>query len=298
MVDGLAQRHVRHSPTASRGAIGGISGAGPPRRYGAAGRGSEILGDMTVPSDSADIPQELLADYRRAVAGQVAAIKACADRLDRNPTDREALEFFRREVHKVRGSAGSYGFPEASDLAAEMEDTARDWIAHADEVQMDRGAVARWFTKRLTEVVNPDTTDRTPTPGARQLEGESTVPDVICIEDDHSLAELLAYGLASRGYRYATFGNGAEALAALLVLKTGGRRPVVLLDVDLPGLDGFSLFEQLEAERPGVFRVVFTSVHSQEEEQMRALEAGALDYLVKPLSLRVVLEKVRRWVGR
>ncbi len=81
-------------------------------------------------------------------------------------------------------------------------------------------------------------------------------------------------------------------------MKIGDRRPLVLLDVDLPGLDGFSLFERLEAERPGVYRVVFTSVHSTEDEQVRALEAGALDYLVKPISLRVVLEKVRRWVGR
>ncbi|HKV71642.1 MAG TPA: response regulator, partial [Gemmatimonadales bacterium] len=61
---------------------------------------------------------------------------------------------------------------------------------------------------------------------------------------------------------------------------------------------GFSLFERLQTERPGAYRVVFTSVHSTEDEQMRALEAGALDYLVKPISLRVVLEKVRRWVGR
>ena len=108
----------------------------------------------------------------------------------------------------------------------------------------------------------------------------------------------LAYGLESRGYRYLTFRNGAEALEALLVLKTGGRHPLVLLDVDLPGLDGFSLFERLQAERPGAYRVVFTTVHSTEDEQMRALEAGAIDYLVKPISLRVVLEKVRRWVGR
>jgi CheY-like chemotaxis protein len=254
---------------------------------------------MTVPPDSADIPQELLADYRRAVAMQVVDIKACADRLDRNPSDREALEIFRREVHKVRGSAGSYGFPEASDLAAGMEETAKDWITHADEVQMDRGAVARWFMARLTEFVSPpDLTETPSTTGGRALAGETTAPEVICIEDDHSLAELLAYGLQSRGYRYATFGNGSEALEALLTMETGGRRPLVLLDVDLPGMDGFSLFERLQAERPGAFRVVFTSVHSQEEEQMRALEAGALDYLIKPISLRVVLEKVRRWVGR
>ena len=128
--------------------------------------------------------------------------------------------------------------------------------------------------------------------------GEVEAPEVISIEDDHSLAELLAYGLKSRGYRFLIFRNGAEALEALLKMKIGDRRPLVLLDVDLPGLDGFSLFERLEAERPGVFRVVFTSVHSTEDEQVRALEAGALDYMVKPISLRVVLEKVRRWVGR
>jgi CheY-like chemotaxis protein/HPt (histidine-containing phosphotransfer) domain-containing protein len=253
---------------------------------------------MTVPSDSADIPQELLADYRRAVAAQVSDFRSCADRLDRNPSDQEALEVFRREVHKVRGAAGSYGFPDASDLAAGMEETTKDWIANAAEVQMDRGAVARWFADRLTEFVSPDATAAAAAPGARPLTGETTAPEVICVEDDHSLAELLAYGLESRGYRYATFHNGADALDALLTMKTGGRRPLVLLDVDLPGIDGFSLFERLEAERPGAYRVVFTSVHSREDEQMRALEAGALDYLIKPISLRVVLEKVRRWVGR
>jgi DNA-binding response OmpR family regulator len=44
--------------------------------------------------------------------------------------------------------------------------------------------------------------------------------------------------------------------------------------------------------------VVFTTVHGTESEQLRGLEAGALDYLVKPMSLRVALEKIRRWVGR
>jgi len=44
--------------------------------------------------------------------------------------------------------------------------------------------------------------------------------------------------------------------------------------------------------------VVFTTVHGDESEQLRGLEAGALDYLVKPISLRVALEKIRRWVGR
>ena len=252
---------------------------------------------MAASPDSPDIPPELLAEYRRAIATQLADIGSAAERLEKNPADRDALEAFRREVHKVRGSAGSYGFAEASNLAAGMEETAKDWLAHPGDQQMDRAAVAVWFMARLAEFIQPDTS-RLDQAARRRVSGATSAPEVICVEDDHSLAELLAYGLESRGYRYATFHNGAEALEALLALDTGGRRPLVLLDVDLPGMDGFSLFERLEAERPGAYRVVFTSVHSQEEEQMRALEAGALDYLVKPISLRVVLEKVRRWVGR
>jgi len=248
------------------------------------------------PPDAPGVPPELLAEYRRAVGVQIKALAGCADRLDHHPSDRDALETFRREVHKVRGSAGSYGFPKASDLAAGMEETAKDWIVHADEPRMDRGAMARWFVTRLSQFIEPELgTQAAP---ARPAPPVATTPEVICVEDDDSLAELLAYGLQSRGYRYATFRNGADALDALLTLDTQSQRPLVLLDVDLPGLDGFSLFERLEQERPGAYRVVFTSVHSQEDEQMRALEAGALDYLVKPISLRVILEKIRRWTGR
>ena len=262
-------------------------------------RPSGVVRFVAMPSpESTGVPPELLAEYRRAVAVQLKALGACADRLEQHPSDRDALETFRREVHKVHGSAGSYGFPDASELAAGMEETAKDWLAHADEVQLDRGAVARWFIKRLTEFIEPDQTAAPAAPARRATMAETSVPEVICVEDDHSLAELLAYGLESRGYRYATYRNGAEALEALLALNTAGRRPLVLLDVDLPGLDGFSLFQRLERERPGAYRVVFTSVHSQEDEQMRALEAGALDYLVKPISLRVILEKIRRWTGR
>jgi len=129
-------------------------------------------------------------------------------------------------------------------------------------------------------------------------EGASEVPEVIFVEDDAALAELLAYGLRSRGYRFAAYRNGREALRELIALDTRGTHPLLLLDVDLPALDGYSIFEELQKECPGKFRVVFTTVHGSETEQLRGLEAGAMDYMVKPMSLRVALEKIRRWVGR
>ena len=92
--------------------------------------------------------------------------------------------------------------------------------------------------------------------------------------------------------------NGRDALAELRTIDTRGTVPLLLLDVDLPALDGYSIFEALQTECPGKFRVVFTTVHGSEAEQLRGLEAGAIDYMVKPMSLRVALEKIRRWVGR
>jgi DNA-binding response OmpR family regulator len=133
---------------------------------------------------------------------------------------------------------------------------------------------------------------------AAAAEPPPAVPEVIFVEDDASLAELLAYGLGARGYRFAAYRNGREALRELLALDVQGTHPLLLLDVDLPALDGYSIFAALQKERPGTYRVVFTTVHGTEEEQLRGLEAGALDYLVKPLSLRVALEKIKRWVGR
>jgi len=124
------------------------------------------------------------------------------------------------------------------------------------------------------------------------------VPEIVFVEDDAALAELLAYGLGTRGYRFVAYRNGREALQELLAMDVRGTHPLLLLDVDLPALDGYSILDALQRARPGTYRVVFTTVHGTEEEQLRGLEAGALDYLVKPISLRVALEKIKRWVGR
>ena len=135
----------------------------------------------------------------------------------------------------------------------------------------------------------PPTTHH-PTPG--------DVPEVIVVEDDAALADLLTFGLEARGYRFVHYRNGREVLDHLRALDTRGSVPLLLLDVDLPALDGYSIFEALQKDCPGKFRVVFTTVHGSEAEQLRGLEAGAIDYMVKPMSLRVALEKIRRWVGR
>ena len=247
----------------------------------------------------AEVPPELLEEYLQGMRTQLGGLAGIADRLATDAGDGEALAELRRETHKIHGSAGSYGFWSASRLAAGMEATAKDWVDWPHDRDVDRGSLTRWFAARLAEIMKLDVpiTPHPHRPGGPALPAEG-VPEVIIVEGDPALAELLEYGLKSRGYRFASYATGREALTRLLALDTGEERPLLLLDVNPPEGDGYAIFESLQRERPGAYRVVFTTVRGEKGGQPRELEAVALDYLVKPISLRVALERIRRWVGR
>jgi CheY-like chemotaxis protein len=253
-------------------------------------------------------PPEVRDEYLQGARDQLGAIAESAERLVASGNDTAAIEDLRRDAHRLGDSAGSFGFQQASVIAAELEKAAKHWLEHPGNGGSEgRGHEARAFVRRLAAALfTKQTGVPLPAPPPAALAPPSTapapepndVPEVIVVEDDPTLAELLTFGLEARGYRFVLYRNGREALGALRALDTHGQAPLVLLDVDLPALDGYSIFNALQEDCPGKFRVVFTTVHGTEIEQLRGLEAGALDYMVKPMSLRVALEKIRRWVGR
>ena len=258
--------------------------------------------------DDFGLPPGVRDQYLQGARDQLGAIAELAERLIAAGDDTAAIETLRRDAHRLRGSAGSFGFPQASVVAAELEEAAKKWLEHPGNGVAGRGQAARAFVRRLAAslftkqaTAPPPPAEPSPPPALAAPAPESSdVPEVIVVEDDPALAELLTFGLEARGYRFRHFRNGREALDLLKTMDTQGssQPPLLLLDVDLPALDGYSIFEELQQECPGKFRVVFTTVHGSETEQLRGLEAGAMDYMVKPMSLRVALEKIRRWVGR
>src|SRR2546423_10778560 len=115
----------------------------------------------------AELPPGLLAEYLESAATQLQVLAGLADRLTVAANDAEALDELRRETHKIRGSAGSYGFWEASRLAAGMEGTAKDWVARPNDADLDRGSVAQWFVVQLAEALQlepPAASERSPPP--------------------------------------------------------------------------------------------------------------------------------------
>src|SRR5216117_831912 len=101
-----------------------------------------MAGDATSPPP--ELPPGLLAEYLESARAQLGVLAGLAERLVAAGGDREALDALRRETHKVHGSAGSYGFMEAS---------VKDWAARPDEPDVERGSLARWFVKRLAELL-------------------------------------------------------------------------------------------------------------------------------------------------
>src|SRR5688500_17474773 len=119
--------------------------------------------------------------------------------------------------------------------------------------------------------------------------------EVIVVEDDKPLADMIAYALESTGRLVTVYNDGAQALRELVALPEHELRRVVLLSIDLAGIDGHTLHERLQALRPDSFLVALLSERESEVDQNRALRAGAVDYLVKPGSSHVRNEEVRAW---
>lgn len=119
--------------------------------------------------------------------------------------------------------------------------------------------------------------------------------EVLLVDDDAELRDTIQFGLESEGYSVSTFDSGPEALTAMLALPPRVEPRLVLLAIDLPGLDGHTLNEELGRARPGEFLIVFLSTRSSDADQIRASAAGAVDFLVKPVSIPVLLAKVKVW---
>lgn len=121
--------------------------------------------------------------------------------------------------------------------------------------------------------------------------------EVIIVDEDVALADMIAYALESTGRLVTVYYDGAEALRELVAISGDDIRRVLLLSIDLVGIDGHSLHERLQALRPHAFLVAFMSSRASDADQIRALRAGAVDYLVKPVSIHVLVEKVGVWLA-
>jgi PleD family two-component response regulator len=123
--------------------------------------------------------------------------------------------------------------------------------------------------------------------------------DVVVVEDDDSVVDVLRLALESLGLTSRRLADGAEAVAALGGASPPLRARVILLDWDLPGLDGLSILRHLGADgRLPTTRVIMLTARTSEDETVKALELGAHDFVSKPFSVPVLVERLRKALDR
>jgi DNA-binding response OmpR family regulator len=118
---------------------------------------------------------------------------------------------------------------------------------------------------------------------------------VLVVEDEAHLAQGLSFNLQAEGYSTEVVGDGESATERLLEKKENF--DAIVLDIMLPGKDGFSVVSELRAARNYV-PVLMLTARSRPEDVLRGFAAGADDYLPKPFDLSILLARLQGLLRR
>ncbi len=121
---------------------------------------------------------------------------------------------------------------------------------------------------------------------------EHSVPRILIVDDEPRYLRLLEANLRLEGYEVITARDGVEALEAFSMQSVD----LILLDILLPRLDGFSVCQRIR-QFSGV-PIIMLTARGEERDRVRGLDVGADDYLVKPFSVMELLARVRAVLRR
>ena len=115
---------------------------------------------------------------------------------------------------------------------------------------------------------------------------------ILIVEDDSSIADSVALNLKYVGYEYMVFDDGRKAAD---YLAADHAFDLALLDIMLPGLDGFELFSYMEKYN---IPVIYMTAKTDSESEVRGLRDGAEDYIVKPFEMVTLLVRIEKVLAR
>jgi two-component system phosphate regulon response regulator PhoB len=118
---------------------------------------------------------------------------------------------------------------------------------------------------------------------------------ILIIEDDLDIQEMLAFAFASEGWKLLMAKSGEEGLALLKSAEVD----CIILDIMLPGMDGFRTLKKIRGEgRLKGIPLILATAKGEESDIVTGLELGADDYVVKPYSPKVLIARIRAALRR
>jgi two-component system phosphate regulon response regulator PhoB len=122
------------------------------------------------------------------------------------------------------------------------------------------------------------------------LRAGATLPRILIIEDERSLTKVLAYNLQREGYEVVLAHDGQEGLRKAQTLLPD----LILLDLMLPVMGGLEVCRELRAgERTREIPIIMLTAKAEETDQIVGFSMGADDYVTKPFSIKVLLQRIK-----
>ena len=118
---------------------------------------------------------------------------------------------------------------------------------------------------------------------------------ILIIDDEEDIRELLKYNLKKEGYLVEVAENGEIGLALMKELKPD----LIILDVMMPGMDGIEVCERIKADAQYQdILICFLTARNEDYSQIAGLDAGADDYIAKPIKTKVLLSRIHAMLRR
>lgn len=197
----------------------------------------------------------------------------------------EDWDNYRILVHALKSTSLSIGATGLSEQAKALETAAKETdISYIKENHQKVMTEYQILLDRLSEIIGQDKTEET------VVENGEEKPSILVVDDDVMNLQIAEKMLAD-GFRVYTADSGEKALDFL----KSQIPELVLLDIHMPGMNGFTVLEKMRADR--VYReipVIFLTADDDRDTEVRGFQAGALDFITKPFVVDIMLQRVNR----
>jgi len=224
--------------------------------------------------------QALRDSYAARLPLEIQSLRDLVGRLDQAQAQHEALDQLSQKLHKLAGSAGSFGFPELGKQAKKLELQAQAWLTN-DHLDMGLLRVFAVAVAALDGQVQSDSAKQAPLVSQSAPLKSNTL--IYVLEDDPDVAEEVCMTLRHFGHQVEHFATIAAAEVEVL------RRPPDFMICDImfteEGRETPEAVAMLQQHLPSPIPVIFVSTRTDFEAYHAAVRAGAVGYFVKPLDI-------------
>lgn len=235
--------------------------------------------------DPETVMREARSRFIEAFPGRVRSIAMLFSAMSTPQAGAEASQATaRRMTHQMVGIAGTLGFPTVSEKASDLEQLA---IAMASG---QTGVRDQDITAALDSLTQSFAADmQKPEPAWAKPPASAAGPRVLVVEDDEAQRKVVTAWLRAAGYQVSGTGDGGDAITRARI----DRPALIILDVDLPVIDGHAICRKLKA-LPDLAStpVVFMTTRATLNDRLTGVALGADDYLIKPVDQTELILRV------